>query len=78
MLELGAGTGLVAIALALEGAQVCATDGNPKVCEGGPGSHPASDLVGAAASFSGGGSPGVLGNSGSSGASQDFGFTDLA
>eukprot|EP00747_Dinoflagellata_sp_TGD_P191425 gnl/TRDRNA2_/TRDRNA2_54781_c0_seq1.p1 gnl/TRDRNA2_/TRDRNA2_54781_c0~~gnl/TRDRNA2_/TRDRNA2_54781_c0_seq1.p1 ORF type:complete len:497 (-),score=96.64 gnl/TRDRNA2_/TRDRNA2_54781_c0_seq1:54-1544(-) len=34
VLELGAGTGLVAIALGLEGAQVCATDGNPKVVEG--------------------------------------------
>ncbi|CAK9079242.1 unnamed protein product [Durusdinium trenchii] len=34
VLELGAGTGLVAIALALEGALVCATDGNPRVLEG--------------------------------------------
>lgn len=34
VLELGAGTGLVAIALAIEGAEVCATDGNPKVVEG--------------------------------------------
>jgi len=34
VLELGAGTGLVAIALAWEGADVCATDGNPKVVEG--------------------------------------------
>lgn len=34
VLELGAGTGLVAIALANEGAQVCATDGNPRVLEG--------------------------------------------
>eukprot|EP00931_Biecheleriopsis_adriatica_P089776 TRINITY_DN63858_c0_g1_i1.p1 TRINITY_DN63858_c0_g1~~TRINITY_DN63858_c0_g1_i1.p1 ORF type:complete len:437 (-),score=91.99 TRINITY_DN63858_c0_g1_i1:86-1396(-) len=34
VLELGAGTGLVAIALALEGADVCATDGNPRVLEG--------------------------------------------
>mmetsp|Transcript_41383 Transcript_41383/g.95906 ORF Transcript_41383/g.95906 Transcript_41383/m.95906 type:complete len:417 (-) Transcript_41383:47-1297(-) len=34
VLELGTGTGLVAIALALEGAQVLATDGNPQVIEG--------------------------------------------
>lgn len=34
VLELGAGTGLVAIALALEGAEVCATDGNPGVLVG--------------------------------------------
>lgn len=34
VLELGAGTGLVAIALAAEGADVLATDGNPRVCEG--------------------------------------------
>lgn len=34
VLELGAGTGLVAIALAIEGADVCATDGNPRVLEG--------------------------------------------
>jgi len=34
VLELGAGTGLVAIALALEGAQVCATDGNEVVNRG--------------------------------------------
>lgn len=34
VLELGAGTGLVAIALALEGASVWATDGNRKVLEG--------------------------------------------
>ena len=34
VLELGAGTGLVAIALAIEGAEVCATDGNPRVLEG--------------------------------------------
>mmetsp|Transcript_13503 Transcript_13503/g.28160 ORF Transcript_13503/g.28160 Transcript_13503/m.28160 type:complete len:429 (+) Transcript_13503:1-1287(+) len=34
VLELGAGTGLVAIALALEGAEVLATDGNPRVLEG--------------------------------------------
>jgi len=33
VLELGAGTGLAAIALALEGAEVCATDGNPRVLE---------------------------------------------
>ena len=31
VLELGAGTGLVAISLAIEGAEVCATDGNPRV-----------------------------------------------
>ncbi|CAE7764668.1 EEF1AKMT3 [Symbiodinium sp. CCMP2592] len=34
VLELGAGTGLVAIALALEGADICATDGNPRVLDG--------------------------------------------
>ena len=34
VLELGAGTGLVAIALAMRGAEVCATDGNPRVLEG--------------------------------------------
>jgi len=34
VLELGAGTGLVAIALAMEGANVTATDGNPKVLVG--------------------------------------------
>lgn len=34
VLELGAGTGLVAIALALEGARVLATDGNAVVVEG--------------------------------------------
>ena len=34
VLELGAGTGLVAIALAMQGAEVCATDGNPRVLEG--------------------------------------------
>jgi len=33
VLELGCGTGLVAIALAAEGAQVWATDGNPKVVQ---------------------------------------------
>jgi len=33
VLELGAGTGLVAIALAAEGAHVWATDGNPKVVQ---------------------------------------------
>jgi len=33
VLELGAGTGLVAISLAAEGAQVWATDGNPKVVQ---------------------------------------------
>lgn len=33
VLELGAGAGLVAIALGLEGAEVCATDGNPRVLE---------------------------------------------
>merc|ERR1712070_1253665 len=32
--ELGAGTGLVAISLALEGARVLATDGNQQVCRG--------------------------------------------
>mmetsp|Transcript_51332 Transcript_51332/g.166432 ORF Transcript_51332/g.166432 Transcript_51332/m.166432 type:complete len:443 (+) Transcript_51332:71-1399(+) len=34
VLELGAGTGLVTIALAMEGADVVLTDGNPKVVEG--------------------------------------------
>ena len=34
VLELGAGTGLVAISLAVEGAEVCATDGNPRVLDG--------------------------------------------
>ena len=34
VLELGAGTGLVAISLGIEGAEVCATDGNPRVLDG--------------------------------------------
>jgi len=37
VLELGAGTGLVAIALASQGAAACATDGNPGVLQGAQG-----------------------------------------
>ena len=50
VLELGAGTGLVAIALANEGAEVCATDGNPRVLEG---AHVNIQAAAAKASFAG-------------------------